>query len=140
MCTLLDALFTQHEQRRLSRTFTDEISACCDVGVELTGPVIAPLQKHRVKNVIMFFNWVAEQEVSPFMSTYATLIAMYLSPSTRQSVINNTRPDWAQAYFSTFDQRMESYILGSSTVQSKPPPQIILEEWLVYTKITHRFP
>lgn len=141
MGSLLDVLFDQPSQHNLQRQFLVDLSAVnlVDVGPQLKGETINPIPNHRMKNIHVFFEWVSSVRSNPVMSTFAVLIAMYISHNIRRSVIDKSRADRAAAYFRDFDARFETYITGKEDIQAKTPTEMVIAEWLYATRLTHRF-
>lgn len=146
MCSVLELLFQQEAQKQIHALFLDEIANAPQCGPELKTNTPTHIPQYRIKNVHMFYEWVANSQVSPVMSTYAALVAVYLSNTIRGHVINKSRADRSFEYFKGFDDRIELYICGiplkskHDAVQSKTPTEMVLHEWLFFTKLSHRFP
>lgn len=146
MCSVLELLFQQEAQKHIHAMFIDEIANAPQCGPELKTDTPSHIPQYRIKNVHMFYEWVARSQVSPVMSTYGALVAVYLSDNIRSMVINKSRADRSMEYFRRFNDRMELYICGiplkskNDAIQSKTPTELVLHEWLYFTKLSHRFP
>jgi len=147
MCSISDVLFDQSSQNMVQRLFLTNLADldCASIGPQLMGDPQSSVPQHRIKNIHVFFEWASTTNVNPVMSTFAALIAVYLSPTIRNTVINHSRADRAREYFSTFDSRFETYVCGETqkakviVKQAKTPTEMVIAEWLFFIKLTHRY-
>lgn len=141
MVSAYDMLFSQPAQQRISEMYLEWVNgvSVSPPGCQLKGPEVSPVPRQHIKAIIAYFTWI--KNASPMMSTYAVLIAIYTSVYLRKFVMEHTRADRCQAYFTGFCSRMERYLCGNAglRIQCKSPPEIVVAEWLYFTKITHRY-
>lgn len=145
MGTIGEALFNQNTQSVIVEEYMNEVMSHAEKGGNscLWGVEENKLPASRGKQIAVFLGWVLSNNVSPVMRTYTVLFSLYLSREVRRKVFEASRLDHAHAYFQNFEARFEKYVCGipetkkTRAIYAKTPTEIVLNEWILFTKISH---